>query len=1307
MGKMLKNVDNVNEKGLLLTRAQGAVLSHDFTTAARLYKQLLADDPSNVDYLKELGSIYVKNGEDSKAIPYYEQIITFYPHYIEAMNSLGAIYRRLKKYDESIAILQKAVDEGRQTASVNYNLGFTYKEMGNYDDAIEAFQSVISENPADVLAHNHLGSIYLAKKEYEKSINAFRRGLQIDQNHPILNYNLARCYQEAKQYNDAIRCYETALKAKPGWIEPVRDFSELLIECQKTKEAADIVRNSIILHPHDAKLLCTMGQIYLNEFDYESAEKTFKKANSIDSQNKKILSGLAESLEKGGKPLDALDAVEKALQIEPEDKAIRKQYVSALLSAGEYDSANQNVIGLYKNKGDRDPQVLDLCGQYCICTEKDDKAKLYYDKIKLVNRHYKEHILAAADRYSQIGKEAEAEQYAKEYISKRSENPAGYNTLGKIYAKSGNYKEAIDSYNKSRELRKPNILADKQISKLQKYLDESKNEPVEEPVVQDEVVEPQTEVVEEAPAEAEDEFDFGTMGDNVPMGEALLEEEKDFFDELDEATGDIEPDEDFFEEEEEEEPEEEKQPEIKIDTGSGKNDFADSDNKASDIEDKPSDSSNGLDFSDLENEEDVSPFDNLDYEQPATQAQQLVPDAELPEDDNLKPSFLDDIQGEDSFDFDQFDDSYAEEKSDKKDKDLRTSFDGMPYDDTPGFEGFKPEPKNNPSPKDIPPKNYQEPQNYQQDYPSPDYQPDNYQPKNYPQPDFQPNYPPQNYPPKDYQSGPDYRQQPDYPGYFDDMQRNMQNSMMDSARYAMDAAMNAQKMANDLARQQQQLLEEQQELKEQLQEEIESKVEQAKDDIRKEMEPVINSPVDEEKAFIEEIEPEEELLEDLPEEIEESIYDSEPHLQAKNLDDFEIDEIGLPDDQDMIAEQIMSSSDESESLDPDIPLSLNEPEDEEPEDVEDFTLAEPDCVIEDDDPLQNNMDNLPEIEDNFEADNEAENNSENDEEDLEIDGEQEFAADPSETIEDNDGLFTEINDDLEQSLNQIEELDEQNFSDQFDDIKLSDFEIGEEKQEADESNDIDNDEVILNDIEEVPEEETEEEPEAEDKAAVSDAEDETSSEDKDFDFVLDEFVDVLDGVDEMEENEVKNEEPLDEYRPDENQIDEPFDEPQVDEVSDELPVNESLPEETLVDEDSFETDDTILEEVAPPDIQEEMNSNPDSFIVDEKLAEVDLFKKLLSLSEYLPEDKKDGFKQGKTRMQMEYLISKMSGKPGLLKTVMSLSAPESNENAQTGEYSEEILRSVLQTMKNLSQSLEDKSLSKSLCDCVDSVLSKL
>ena len=544
-----KFVNNVNEKNLILTRAQAACLSRDFATAVRLYKMLLKDDPSNVDYLKEIGSIYVKGGEDEKAIPYYEQIITFYPHYIDAMTALGAIFRRLKRYDESIEILTRALDEGRQSGTVNYNLGFTYKEMGNFSDAIEAFQIVISENPGDVLAYNHIGNIYLEQKNYEKAISSFKRGLQVDQNHPILNYNLARCYSEAKVYPDAVRCFESALRSKPGWIDAIKDFSSLLIECQKTEEASELVKNAINVHPNNTKLLVSLGRIYLNEFDYDSAEQTFQRAERIDGNDLEVLQGLFESFDRNGKSEEALDTAIKEKEIAPENLDVKKDYASALLSVGEFEAAGTNIKELVEENGESDPELMDLYGQYYICAGEDEKAKDCFDKIKINNRSYKNYRLHAAKRYSQIGKPEQAEVHAKEFIAQDIKNPRGYNALGKIYEASGNYQGAIDAFGKSKALKRPNVQADKKISSL---INRSAGISVDmsvpehyESALDDILKQKEEEYIEktvgaEARAiveEAEEEFDFGQMGDNVPMGEALVEKEDDFFDGIDEATG--------------------------------------------------------------------------------------------------------------------------------------------------------------------------------------------------------------------------------------------------------------------------------------------------------------------------------------------------------------------------------------------------------------------------------------------------------------------------------------------------------------------------------------------------------------------------------------------------------------------------------------------------------------------------------------------------------------------------------------------------------------------------------------------------
>lgn len=459
---------------LILTKAQNAITAHDWATAARLYKELLRSDESNVEYLKQLGSIYVRAGQDEKAIPYYEQIITFNPDNTDSMVSLGAIFRRLKRYEDSVNILHKAQDISSSNSNINYNLGFTYKEMGDYDDAIDAFESVISRNPDDVLAHNHLGSIYSAKKEYEPAIAAFKRGLQVDQNHPILNYNLAHVYEATKNYPEAVRSYEIALKTRPGWLDAIRDFSELLIRCQDTKQAQELVEQSIKLHPDDVDLLCILGRIYLNQFDYDNATKTFKKAENLKQNDINILVGLSKSLEKGMKIDQAMEKILDAVDIAPENLEVCKQYAHVLLSAQRYEKALDLIKTIDEKSDGKDLQILDLYGQYFVCRGDEEAANTYFDKIKKINHHYKDYMINAADRYIQTGNYEKAEEMANHFVDSRPQLPEGYNLLGTINAVRGDLKKAKSDYEKGVSLKNPNIYAVKELEKIYNELEANK-----------------------------------------------------------------------------------------------------------------------------------------------------------------------------------------------------------------------------------------------------------------------------------------------------------------------------------------------------------------------------------------------------------------------------------------------------------------------------------------------------------------------------------------------------------------------------------------------------------------------------------------------------------------------------------------------------------------------------------------------------------------------------------------------------------------------------------------------------------------
>ena len=1179
------------DKNLLLTKAQNAELSRDFQTATRLYKELLRNEPDNLEYLSTIGSIYVKSNEDEKALPYYQRIIELFPHSVSAMNGIGAIYRRLKRYDESIEILQRALNENKDVANVYYTLGFTYREMGLYDEAIECFENVIDENANDVLAYNHLGSIYSAKGDFQKAIEIFKHGLQIDQNHPILNYNIAHCFESLEQYPDAIRSYETALKTKPVWNDAIRDFSNLLLTCNKTKEAQNIVQRSLRLYPNDANMLCILGKIFLTQFDFDSAEKTFKKAKDINPKDVAILSGFAEALEKGEKNQEALDTLEEALNMEPENLDLLKQYAGTLLSAKDYDEAFRKIDTLYKNNED-DVQVLDLYGQYYACMDDDESTNYYHEKIKQVDKSYKQYLLSTAKRYSQIGNKSKAESFAKTYIQNFEDDPAGYNALGKVYASSGDYDNAIVSYTKGLELLKDNVLADRQISELMKKRIIKKMDEIPTFSEDDKNEESQNE--QEQKSEPEEKFDFDLLGQNEKDNPHVNSEEH-FWDNLS----------DEFE------------------------DSLESDKMNEDYITNPED----LQKNDEVSEEPVGleelddGFDSL---------QDLLP--EIGDETSMSLPIEDDasLNEEETDDFEDFEAESLESLDDlgfiTNPKNGRVkglnevSLDRTYLSDSENLE-------------EITEENSE--QEVVQDVEQEDLQKQN--------------------------------------TISESLQEKLQESIINSANAAMETALNTQRMVVQMSEEQEKIMMLQKALEEKQQETEEMQEELVMQQIKTEQ---LQQELIEQKM-------ENQLAEET------AVSDVANDLDLKNeLEDSEDLEITEePEDIDLL-DSFDDAVEELEELNDSDFITMNEieTEDENISSQQMFYLVNDNIV--------------PDIdESDFEKD-EKSNDFKSFIYEILV-GEYEFPtvdtilADILLQLSDKEKAIiesissqekTEPKNDDEVSFDTVDSFveaeNEPKQSTDFDTVDL----FVEEETVSDDDSDFDTaDSLVETDVDETEVDETEE---------------------SDFDTV-DSFVS---GDAESEPEEVSDFDTVDSFIEEETETEEP-----------EFDSTDSLIEDDTENFDSTldiltngenDWDDDEVEESPTTEIQdlfhkvEEMLS--DDFISQVYKSELSMFKKLKALIEFLPNDVQTAIDLDKLRVQVEYIISRISGKPGLCKTISLLfesgyiEYENSVQNSSSSEkMTQEEIKEVFQNIRKLSRNLEDILLADSLCKLIDDLMEKM
>jgi len=568
-----------DNKQLILSRANSAVIARDFSLAARLYKTLLNDDPNDVNLLKRLGSVYQKAGQDENALTVYKRI----SNDAESALEMGAIYRRLKKYDESIAVLEQAMVFGGDPVKVNYNMGFTYRQMKEFDAAISCFEKVLDQNPNDVLVFNHIGAIHAERGNHSKAIAAYMRGLKIDQNHPILNLNIAKSYEKSGNLKNAINAYEAALRAKPGMLEAVESYSNLLIRENKMKEAYDVVNNAVRLNPNNVEMRVKLGNVYERQSIWDKAEDEYEAALERSDDYIPAMFGLADSQENQGKFEDAVRTMRRAEELNPEDVPTLQKAAHVLMSANYLPAAFDKLNRLVTKDKDN-LETLNLMGQYYICTGEENSRDETFNRIAAINPLYYKHYSEGGKRYKNMGDATNAHLLLKKALEKNPQDTGVLLVLAAVYESLKQYDVALAMYQKADNIDGSNVFTKKAINRLQNNsgmaeeveevpdiqlpeidlsdnapqtpeetdkefesngLEVDLNEDLDESVVQaEEPLEEETAPLNSSLAE-DDEFDFEQFGmenlidDEEDLNEAIFKDDESFNEKPMDAEGEV------------------------------------------------------------------------------------------------------------------------------------------------------------------------------------------------------------------------------------------------------------------------------------------------------------------------------------------------------------------------------------------------------------------------------------------------------------------------------------------------------------------------------------------------------------------------------------------------------------------------------------------------------------------------------------------------------------------------------------------------------------------------------------------------
>lgn len=354
---------NPTDINLKYSAAATYVKIPDYDNAIRIYEEILSTNPNNRDVQTEVIKLYFRQHKNAEAFEKYSKLLnrdsvdfmtkmdvaiaflqaseqdkeargvsrnilqnleTAYPN--EWMPSFYLIYMDVQDNpetaDERFAGLLAATDT---SAELYVQVGFYYYEKNNFSKSMDIFKRGTDKFPDDFRLNYLTGNSFYRLGDNRAALPFLEKALELNPSDLNTLSNLGLVYDDLKMNAECARLYEQAFKYHPDNILLLNNYAYHLSEIgEKLNEAKEMSKKTIEKEPDNASYLDTYGWILYKLKDYKNAVIYIDKAIKL-GKNETLLDHLGDVYEAMGEVVKALKAWNDALQMNPNNDAIRQK----------------------------------------------------------------------------------------------------------------------------------------------------------------------------------------------------------------------------------------------------------------------------------------------------------------------------------------------------------------------------------------------------------------------------------------------------------------------------------------------------------------------------------------------------------------------------------------------------------------------------------------------------------------------------------------------------------------------------------------------------------------------------------------------------------------------------------------------------------------------------------------------------------------------------------------------------------------------------------------------------------------------
>lgn len=300
---------------------------NNYEKAREYYDLALHIDPEFSLALSSRGLAWLQdvNKDFAKAAEDFKQALHTDPNCVEAYYGLGMTYGYQDRYETARYYFDKGLSINGESLRLWKWRGVVDAELQQWDDALQDYQKALELNPADPDLYIRKAKVLQKTGKPEQAISDLLFASELSPDNPEISYNLGNIYLSVGDAERALARYADALARKPNFDDCWAAQADAFEKAGRLAEALDSLDHAVACTKQKPeRFLLSRGNLKQTMEQLPGALEDYQAARTHDAELAEAWLGEAKMLAALNKPDDALAALERFINLRPDDAEGRR-----------------------------------------------------------------------------------------------------------------------------------------------------------------------------------------------------------------------------------------------------------------------------------------------------------------------------------------------------------------------------------------------------------------------------------------------------------------------------------------------------------------------------------------------------------------------------------------------------------------------------------------------------------------------------------------------------------------------------------------------------------------------------------------------------------------------------------------------------------------------------------------------------------------------------------------------------------------------------------------------------------------------